>query len=59
LKVVDKFNSPAVILKSRDVDVINGVDHEREVPFDVRTCPFVPTIVRPVPPFAVGRAEPE
>jgi hypothetical protein len=58
LKAVDKFNTPDVILKSSEVDVINGVDHEREVPFDVRICPIVPIVVRPVPPFAVGNAVP-
>jgi hypothetical protein len=45
LKAVDKFKTPAVILKSKEVDVINGVDHKREVPFEVSTCPFVPRSV--------------
>jgi len=36
-----------------------GVVQERVVPLDVRTCPFVPTVVRPVPPLRVGSAEPE
>lgn len=40
-------------------DVIYGVCHESVAPFEVRTWPFVPTVVRPVPPFAVGSAVPE
>jgi hypothetical protein len=37
---------------------VEGVTHARVVPFDVRTCPSVPTDVRPVPPFEVGRGTP-
>ena len=36
-----------------------GVAQESDVPLDVRTCPFVPTVVRPVPPDVVGIAVPE
>jgi hypothetical protein len=41
------------------VPVPAGVTHESVVPFEVSTWPFVPTVVRPVPPFAVGSAVPE
>jgi len=41
------------------VVVCEGRAQTREVPLDERTCPAVPTAVRPVPPDAVGRAVPE
>ena len=37
----------------------NGVCHESVVPSEVKTCPLVPTAVKPVPPLRVGRAVPE
>ena len=35
------------------------LSHDRVVPLEVKTCPTVPTAVRPVPPLVVGRAVPE
>ena len=35
------------------------VVHKSDEPSDVRTCPFDPTVVRPVPPLPVGSAVPE
>lgn len=41
------------------VDVPVGVVHTLFVPFETRIWPFVPIVVRPVPPLANGRAVPE
>jgi hypothetical protein len=43
-----------------DVTVpVVGVVQTIAAPEDVSTCPFVPRVVRPVPPFATGSAVPE
>ena len=36
-----------------------GVCQESVEPLEVKTCPLVPTAVKPVPPFSVGRAVPD
>ena len=37
------------------VVVCEGSAHTREVPFEDRTCPAVPTVARPVPPDVVAK----